>query len=117
MDYVYKKSIDQFLFQNDSITVDAIENLVKENTWKKNETFFFVNYRTPSLDGFPCMTTRDSVDPNKPCIFPAVWYDGRNMTNCSVDDSDEAWCLTKAVFSTLIGRGMSRLGSHWSRAS
>ena len=59
MDNVYKHSIDQFLFHNDSITVDVIENLVKENTWKKNETFFFVNYPTPSLGGFPCMTTKD----------------------------------------------------------
>ena len=65
MDNVYKKSIDQFLFQNDSITVAALENLVKENTWKKNETFFFVNYPTPTVGGFPCMTTKDSVDPNK----------------------------------------------------
>ena len=27
------------------------------------------------------------------------------------------WIVVEAVFSTLIGRGMSRLGSHWSRAS
>ena len=69
MDNVYKKSIDQFLFQNDSITVAALENLVKENTWKKNETFFFVNYPTPTVGGFPCMTTKDSVDPNKGIFF------------------------------------------------
>ena len=95
MDNVYKKSIDQFLFKNDSITVDDLENLVKENTWKKNETFFFVSYPTPKVGGFPCLTTKDSVDPSKPCMFPAVWYDGREMSNCSIDDSDEAWCLTK----------------------
>lgn len=61
MDNVYKTSIDQVLFQNDSITVDDLENLVKANIWKKNETFFFVNYPSANVGGFPCMTTKERV--------------------------------------------------------
>ena len=46
----------------------------------KNDTFYFVNQRTPNNPGHPCMTSRDSIDPGKPCIFPFKYkYDITNM--------------------------------------
>ena len=35
-----------------------------------NDTFYFVNQKTLSRHGFPCMTTKNSFDPGKPCHFP-----------------------------------------------
>ena len=35
-----------------------------------NDTFYFVNQKTLSNSGFPCMTKKNSFDPGKPCHFP-----------------------------------------------
>ena len=35
-----------------------------------NDTFYFVNQKTISNSGFPCMTKKNSFDPGKPCHFP-----------------------------------------------
>ena len=97
VDNIYKKDIFQYFYKNQSLTVDEIENLVKENIWNKNETFYFVNYPSPSNPGFECMTTKDSVDSNEPCMFPYNWK-GNPVNNCSYDkiaEEEEPWCLTK----------------------
>ena len=38
----------------------------------KNETFYFVDQKTLSNKGFPCMTKSNSYDPGKPCQFPSL---------------------------------------------
>ena len=79
MDNVYKTSIDQVLFQNDSITVDDLENLVKANIWKKNETFFFVNYPSANVGGFPCMTTKERVHCIHRFIATGVYFNMKSL--------------------------------------
>ena len=41
MDHIYKKDFDDLLFVNQSVSLREIEDLVKENVWKKNETLYF----------------------------------------------------------------------------
>ena len=95
MDNIYKKDFDDLLFVNQSITVGEIEDLVKENVWKKNETLYFVDFPSNSNPGYECMTTKDSYDSNKPCNFPFHWRDKLRL-NCSEEDTGgELWCFTK----------------------
>ena len=61
------------MFRNDSISIKEIENLVKANSWQSEEIFYYVSYQTKSNPGYECLTTKDSVDPRKPCSFPFIW--------------------------------------------
>ena len=45
---------------------DTLRNLHKN----MNETFYFVNQKSLSNAGFPCMTKMNSYDIGKPCKFP-----------------------------------------------
>ena len=94
-DKSYKNPLEDIIFNNDSFTIDGIERLVKENTWDKNEIFYFLDFPTVTHPGFPCMTTKDSVDPIRPCMFPLVGFDGELVHNCSHDGNPEPWCITK----------------------
>ena len=74
-------------------------NLVKESHWTKNETFFFVNQASTKTKGYPCMTTKDSNDPGRPCSFPFVrdWSDRDVQTyhECTNVDNKDIFCYTK----------------------
>ena len=59
-------------FLTDEFTFEQTKSLIKENVWKRNETFFFVNQPSAKTKGYPCMTTKDSSDPGKPCNFPFI---------------------------------------------
>ena len=69
------------MFQGNS-SLGEIESKVKRNVWQRNETFYFLDFPTEKTPGFPCMTTEESVDPNKPCMFPFIYkYKGlANLT-------------------------------------
>ena len=105
----FKKYLDGIIESGNS-SVDEIEYLVKSNTWKKNETFYFLNHKTRSNGGFPCMTEKESNDPGKPCVFPFYSHtkieesvfetlSGNNhnklLFNCTYHVSIEPWCYTK----------------------
>ena len=45
-------------------------NKIKENLYNRNETFFFVNQASSKSLGYPCITSKDSSDPGRPCSFP-----------------------------------------------
>ena len=95
VDHVFKASFDDLFFRNDSITVEEIGDIVKKNVWSRNETFYFVDFPSDSNSGYPCMTSRDSYDPNKPCMFPFYWGD-HFLDNCTdLDNGGEFWCYTK----------------------
>lgn len=95
MDHIYKKDFDDLLFINQSITVEEMKDLVKENVWKKNETLYFVDFPSYSNPGYECMTTKDAYNSNKPCSFPFYWRD-KLVHNCSDEDTGgELWCYTK----------------------
>ena len=70
----FKISLDDKL---KNALVKEAEILAKENVWKRNETFYFVNHPTVKTNGYPCMTTRDSTDSGKPCSFPFIYTLGK----------------------------------------
>ena len=49
-----------------------IYKIFKDKLKNKNETFYFVDQKTLSNEGFPCMTKSNSYDPGKPCQFPSL---------------------------------------------
>ena len=55
-----------------SLPPQMILEMMKDKLKNKNETFYFVDQKTSSNEGFPCMTKRNSYDPGKPCQFPFV---------------------------------------------
>ena len=71
-DTAYKNPLGDVIFNNDSSSIDAIGSLVKENIWNKNETFYYLDFPTVGRAGFPCMTTKDSVDPIRSCMQSGV---------------------------------------------
>ena len=81
-----------------SASIKVAEKLAKENVWRRNETFYFVNHPTVKTNGFPCMTTRDSMDAGKPCSFPFIYKFANKTTvnyNCSLVDNTKPWCFSK----------------------
>ena len=70
--YAFKEILEVEMFQGNS-TLDKIEARVKRNVWTRNETFYFVDFPTRQTPGFPCLTTEESIDPNKPCMFPFIY--------------------------------------------
>ena len=88
-------------------------DLVKENVWKRNETFFFVNQASSKKKGYPCMTTKDSSDPGKPCSFPFNWMYKQNT--CTVLNSNgQHWCYTKVSTDRTVDRSTYE---HWGACS
>ena len=47
-----------------------MENMFRQNYWTRNKTFYFLNHKSLSSDGFSCMTTSNTVDSDRPCMFP-----------------------------------------------
>ena len=75
IEHTYKKYIDDELSGNTgNYTMQGVEQLAKSLMWKRNDTFYFVNQKTSQNDGFPCMTTSESTDPGRPCMFPFKYY-------------------------------------------
>lgn len=97
----FKTNLEDFMFRNDSISIKEIENLVKANSWKSEEIFYYVSYQTKSNPGYECLTTKDSVDPRKPCSFPFIWDN-----TCKFVGTHN----TYSVFGGLYG-GVSAFGS------
>ena len=54
----FKKYVD--ISQQSKLTFWKTRELVEQNVWKRNETFFFVNHPTVKSKGYPCMTTKES---------------------------------------------------------
>ena len=69
----FKVNLEDDLFKNDSISLQEIKNLVKDNSWTADEIFYYVSYPTKTNPGYECLTTKDSVDPSRPCSFPFIW--------------------------------------------
>ena len=71
--FPFKSYLEDFMFKNDSISLKEIEKLVKQNSYSKDEIFYYVSYPTFSNLGYECLTTKDSVDYRKPCVFPFIF--------------------------------------------
>ena len=75
VEHTFKKYIDDELSGNTgNYTMEEVEELAKSLIWKRNDTFYFVNQKTSQKDGFSCMTTSESTDPGRPCMFPFKYY-------------------------------------------
>ena len=67
------------LVHDDKTPIEDIEVAVKETVTKKKDIFYFVSQPNMTNSKHPCMTTKNSLDPGKPCFFPfkySFW------TNC-----------------------------------
>ena len=73
LSYPFKTNLEEYMFKNDSISLKEIEKIVKANSWTADELFYYVSYQTETNPGYECLTTKDSVDPRKPCSFPFIW--------------------------------------------
>ena len=108
IDSTFKTYIDDLLYSNS--TLAETENLVKARIWKRNETFYFVNQKFNTKDGYPCMTTSESIDPGRPCAFPfhvnITREEGKEIFglekeehlvnyNCTLKYNPDPWCYTK----------------------
>ena len=62
---------------NESANLKDIEEALKENIATKDDIFYFVSHPNMIESNHPCMTTKDRINPGKPCIFPFQW----NQTN------------------------------------
>ena len=69
----FKINLEDHMFKNDSISLKEIEKLVKSSSWTADEIFYYVSYQTETNPGYECLTTKDSVDPRRPCSFPFIW--------------------------------------------
>ena len=101
VEFTFKKYIDEKIYSN-NISLEETEALIKENIWKRNETFYFVNQKSNIREDFPCMTTSESADPGKPCSFPfrVNMSNGDNYGDllkhsCTNYTHPELWCYTK----------------------
>ena len=75
VEHTFKKYIDDEISGNTgNYTMEGVEKLAKSLIWKRNDTFYFVNQKTSKRDGFPCMTSSESTDPGRPCMFPFKYY-------------------------------------------
>ena len=87
------------MFQGNS-SLAEIESKVKRNVWPRNETFYFLDFPTEKSPGFPCMTTEESVDPNKPCMFPFI-YKNKGWTYLTYTYNIEQY-IARIIFSLYV---------------
>ena len=83
--YPFKINLEDYIFKNDSISMQEIKKLIKTYSWSKEEIFYYVSYQTESNPGFECLTTKDSLDPRMPCSFPFTWDKDNICKNDSID--------------------------------
>ena len=104
--YAFKEILEVEMFQGNS-SLGEIESKVKRNIWPRNETFYFLDFPTDKTPGFPCMTTEESVDPNKPCMFPFMYkYKGlANVKRFSFEQKYSLFNMFRIQKLHLCGRG------------
>ena len=74
--YAYKDWFRVFKF-NDT---ELLKPKLYSHIWKRNETFYYVDYPNKNNSGFECMTEKSSSDPGKPCRFPYNHVDDPNIS-------------------------------------
>ena len=56
------------------IDLNVLRTNIYESVWKRNETFYYLDYPNENNTGFECMTMKNSNDPRKPCRFPYIHH-------------------------------------------
>ena len=82
------------LVHDDDTPIEVIEAAILENVTKKKDIFYFVSHPNMTKSEHPCLTTKNSVDPGKPCIFPFKSGSGLRFS-CSRKYFDLGWYGTK----------------------
>ena len=95
--HAFKINLEDYMFKNNSISLEEIENLVKANAWTADEIFYYVSYQTKTNPGYECLTSKDSVDPRRPCSFPFIW-DNVCKFNMQLEHSLEDELIFKEFF-------------------
>ena len=70
IDTAFKMYLDHEVFAEGNDHMMDTFKLLKEQHWKLNEIFYFVNQASSNNKGYPCMTMASSNDPGRPCSFP-----------------------------------------------
>ena len=99
IDTAFKMYLEHYIFEKGEDHSNETFQLMKEQYWKKNETFYFVNQANKNNTGYPCMTMASSNDPGRPCSFPFTrdWSgrDVKTYNECPNVDNKDGWCYTK----------------------
>ena len=74
--YAYKDWFRVFNFNDTKL----LKPKLYSHIWKRNETFYYVDYPNKNNSGFECMTEKSSSDPGKPCRFPYNHVDDPNIS-------------------------------------
>ena len=82
--------------KNFPISVKAVEDIFKKEHKTIQDTFNFVDHPSKSNKGFPCMTTRNSYDPVKPCQFPFI-LSPKNVKNISYANKYFDFCIESRI--------------------
>ena len=94
----FNESIDSLLHGNHS-RVDEYVKAIKTDVVKKEDIFYFVSHPNMTESEHPCLTTSNSLDPGKPCVFPFT-YKGKVYDSCDSLYFTLGWCGTKDVVLT-----------------
>ena len=63
------------------VDVNEVKTNISKSVWKRNETFYYVDYPNENNLGFECMTKKNSNDPRKPCRFPYIHHVDQKTSN------------------------------------
>lgn len=81
---------------NKSFPMEHKISILHENTWKKNETIYFLSHSKMFNTTFPCNTIEGATDGGKPCSFPYFEpYNEGLQTSCSKPTN---YCYTRYDF-------------------
>ena len=70
--------LDDELFDNESITIMQKKELFIKHSLNLSRTVTFLSHPNILNLKFPCLTTSESVSPNRPCAFPYKYDDYRS---------------------------------------
>ena len=81
----YLNGLYEDVVENKSMSVKDKISILHENTWKKNEVFFFFSHSKMFNSTFPCNTLEGGTEEGKPCSFPYLDLVGRGLqSKCTV---------------------------------
>ena len=87
--------IDDLIHDNVSKFED-IEVAILDNVSNMEDIFHFVSHPHMTDFNHPCLTTRSSLDPGKPCIFPFSGSNGTPIHSCKRLNYGVGYCKTGA---------------------
>ena len=109
IDTAFKMYLDHEVFAEGNDHMMDTFKLLKEQHWKLNEIFYFVNQASSNNKGYPCMTMASSNDPGRPCSFPFTrdWQEWDVKTYNECTDKNK-WCYTKVQENRSFLRGVTK---------